>query len=86
MSVKEYCTNFSSSNKKECLTALSENEKALTSMYKRVLTTGKLSRSVVVLFPPNIRKYINFMVDIRNQSNLVPLENTYLFAYPGVHK
>ncbi len=82
MSVVEYKADTSTRNMTECLESLTESEKQLSKYYKRVITAGKLSRSVVVLIPQNMEKNLDFMLEKRNL--LVPKENPYLFAYPGV--
>lgn len=82
MTVAEYRTDTSTVNQQECLEALTESERQLTKFYKRVVTAGKLSRSVVILIPQNMEKHLDFMIEIRNR--LVPPQNPYLFAYPGV--
>lgn len=48
-----------------------------------MLTVEKLSKCVVVLFPPNIQQMVDFMLNITTTINLVPLQNKYLFAYAG---
>lgn len=49
-----YQQNNSSTNQEECMNALTESEKFLTRYYKHVVTGGKGSRPVVILFPENI--------------------------------
>ncbi|KAF5277680.1 hypothetical protein FQA39_LY18437 [Lamprigera yunnana] len=79
-----YLKNFYASNQTEFIEQLTESEKALTTKYKRVVAGGKGSRAIVILFPPNVQNYINLLLQIRQESEIVPLQNKYLFAYPGV--
>jgi hypothetical protein len=80
--LQTYLQNFSSINQEECMNALTESEKVLTKHYKRVVTGGKGSRAVVILFPQSIQNYINRIIEIRNSTQIVPDNNGYLFAYP----
>ncbi|KAF5294654.1 hypothetical protein FQA39_LY02786 [Lamprigera yunnana] len=79
-----YLKNFNASNQTEFIEQLTESKKALTTKYKRVVAGGKGSRAIVILFPPNVQNYINLLLQIRQESEIVPLQNKYLFAYPGV--
>jgi hypothetical protein len=64
------------------MNALTESEKVLAKHYKRVVTGGKGSRAVVILFPQSVQNYINRIIKIRNITQIVPDNNGYLFAYP----
>ncbi|KAF5288500.1 hypothetical protein FQA39_LY15429 [Lamprigera yunnana] len=79
-----YLKNFNASNQTEFIEQLTESEKALTTKYKRVVAGGKGSRAIVILFPPNVQNYINLLLQIRQETEIVPLQNKYLLAYPGV--
>ncbi|KAF2889874.1 hypothetical protein ILUMI_16299, partial [Ignelater luminosus] len=70
-------------NQEECLNSLSESEKVLTKHYKRVVTEGKGSRPIVILFPQSLQDYMNIIINIRQSTNLVPENNVYLFAHSG---
>ncbi|KAB0804499.1 hypothetical protein PPYR_01469 [Photinus pyralis] len=80
--LQNYTSNFSTINQEECISALSESEKVLTKHYKRIVTGGKGSRAVVILFPIQIREYIDLIIDTRNKTNYVPDKNPYLFCCP----
>ncbi|CAH0562839.1 unnamed protein product [Brassicogethes aeneus] len=56
----------------------------MTSNYERVVAGGKGSRAIVILFSPNVQEYISLLLEIRNNRDIVPKSNGYLFAYPGV--
>lgn len=78
-----YYKDFTSINQEECFQALTDSEKELTKFYKRVVTGGKGSRQIVILFPRNLQDLINVMLAVRNKTTLVPDTNKYLFAPPG---
>jgi hypothetical protein len=40
------------------MNALTESEKVLAKHYKRVVTGGKGSRAVVILFPQSVQNYL----------------------------
>lgn len=66
----------------EMCTSLSENEKILTSNYKRIISIGKGSRSVTILIPKNLQKYFVLLQELRDNCIWFPPENLYLFTYP----
>ncbi|KAB0804413.1 hypothetical protein PPYR_01383 [Photinus pyralis] len=84
--LKTYTDHRVGLNQEECINALSESEKALTKYYKRIVTGGKGSRPIAVLFPLNLQTYIDFFVKIRLEGNLVPHNNPYLFGCPNTEK
>lgn len=51
--------------------------------HKRVVTGGKLHRPVVTLFPIDIQRYIDVLLEIRLKRHLVPDSNKYLLAWPN---
>lgn len=55
--------------------SVTESEKDLTEMYKRVVMGGKCSETVIILFPTNMQQLINFMTELRNNDDFVPLIN-----------
>ncbi|CAH0563123.1 unnamed protein product [Brassicogethes aeneus] len=68
-------------NQEECLNALSEQEKLLSKHFKRIITIGKGSKSI--LFPTNVQKYVDALLFGRENNQLVPKENPFLFALIG---
>lgn len=56
-------------------------KKILTKYYKRIVTGGKGSRAIAILFPLKLQTYIDFFLTIRPQ--LVSKENQYLFGCPA---
>lgn len=85
LTIECYQRNSTATSQTEFADTLSESERVLTRTYKRVTTGGKHSRAVVILFPPLLQKFVNLLIDVRNRTNIVPVENRYLFAYPGQH-
>ncbi|KAK4882271.1 hypothetical protein RN001_005590 [Aquatica leii] len=81
LKVKTYNAEISINQQEEFLESLSESEKVLTKNFKRVITGGKGSKPVAILFPKDTQKYINVMLNVR--SKYVPQTNEYLFANPG---
>lgn len=77
---------FSLTNLEECKNALSESEKILTKYYKRIVTGGKGSKPITILFPPEVRTFLDFALQIRSETTLVQAENDYLFPCPGTLK
>lgn len=84
--IKTYIDSIGSVNQEECEKALSDSEKMLTKHYKRIVTGGKGSKPVAILFPLILQSYIDLIVKLRNETNLVPSNNPYLFGYPGTTK
>ncbi|KAK4880746.1 hypothetical protein RN001_008892 [Aquatica leii] len=84
--VDSYLKDFESFDQTEFLDALTDSEKVLTANYKKVVAGGKGSRAIVILFPKNVQTYINLLLNIRSNSDIVPKVNPYLFACPGVEK
>lgn len=66
----------------EMCSSLTENEKILTSNYKRIISIGKGSRSVTILIPKNLQKYFTLVEELRGNGIWFPPENLYLFTYP----
>lgn len=64
----------------KCLTPV---EKILSKKFKRVVTMGKGSKPVPMLFSKCTQKYIKCLIEIRKTSAVVPISNPYLFANPG---
>ncbi|KAI4455533.1 dde superfamily endonuclease [Holotrichia oblita] len=82
--VESYLKNFETMDQEEFSSVLTESEKVLTSTYKRVVAGGKGSRAITILFPKNLQKYIDLLLEIRRESDMVPNTNPYLFACPGI--
>lgn len=71
------------SMQENCLNILTETEKQLTQHFKRVVTIGKGSKAVPILFPKKIQKFICLMLKVREHTDFIPKENPYLFALDG---
>ncbi|KAG5875204.1 hypothetical protein JTB14_016982 [Gonioctena quinquepunctata] len=70
-------------NQDEMLSCLTEFEKSLCNMFKRVVVFGKGSKPVPILFSKKIQKYTDLIIQIRRTTNFVPKENKYVFATSG---
>lgn len=82
--LESYCKeNLTSSHQEECLNALSESEKKLFSYFKRIITLGKGSKSIPILFPKNVQMYIDGVLSARKTNKLIPGENPFLFGLCG---
>ncbi|KAJ8927335.1 hypothetical protein NQ314_020212 [Rhamnusium bicolor] len=78
LTLKTYNSDVSDTPQEELLDSLTDGEKLLTKSFKRVVTGGKGSKPVAILFPKSLQKYINILLSIRDQC--VPKTNEYLFA------
>lgn len=81
LTLKAYNYTQSQTTQEEFLLALSESEKTLTKTFKRVVTSGKGSKPVPLLFSKNMQTLIEVLLTIRNL--YVPQSNQYLFANPN---
>ncbi|KAJ8945466.1 hypothetical protein NQ314_009218 [Rhamnusium bicolor] len=64
----------------KCLNSLSELEKNMSSTFKRVVVFCKGSKPVPILFTKLMQRYIEMLLTIRNNTEVVPKSNTYIFA------
>lgn len=80
--LQTYLTYPASHNQDEFLSSLSTSEKELTKHYKRIVTGGKGSKPIVILFPFHLQNLVNLIITLRHSTNLVPASNPYLFAHP----
>lgn len=77
---KTYTSNVLDTQHEEVLETLTESEKVLTKSFKRVVTGGKGTKPVAILFPRSLQKYIEILLSAR--SKCIPETNQYLFANP----
>ncbi|XP_074026783.1 uncharacterized protein [Leptinotarsa decemlineata] len=80
LKTETYNLNVSENQQTEFLDCLS-TEQTLCKNYKRVVTGGKGSRPVAILFPPDLQKFIELLLSFR--SICVPEYNPYLFGNPN---
>lgn len=80
LKLNTYASNTKSNSAEEFLESLTEIENLLTKHFKRVITGGKGSKPVAILFPKKIQLLIDTMLSVR--SKCVPESNEYLFANP----
>lgn len=66
----------------EFLDSLSNTEKILLNKFRRVITEGKGSKPVPILFPIDLQKFIEVLINQR-QLPCVKESNEYLFANPN---
>lgn len=83
LTIETYNKDFSSCDSEEFLSSLTPHERQLSKSFKRVVTGGKGSRPVAILFPKRIQKYVECLLLVRNHTEIVPKTNPYLFAGPG---
>lgn len=84
--LETYNQSLISTNQEECLNALTQNERVLSTFFKRIITVGKGSKPVPILFSRTLQQYIDILLSIRKKTNFVPKENPYLFALTGTTK
>lgn len=80
LKIETYNRNFESVNQEEMLRSLTQHEKELSTKFKRVVTGGKGSRPVTVLFPKKLQRYADCLVQLRGEIEEISPENPYLFA------
>lgn len=83
LKIETYNKETSNVNSEAFSESLTMLEKIISSRFKRIVTGGKGSKPVPVLFARRIQKYINSLLQIRETTNIVPKSNPYLFANPG---
>ncbi|XP_044590316.1 uncharacterized protein LOC123268918 [Cotesia glomerata] len=81
--LNSYYSSYSTSNQEELVKTLSPSEKQLTKHYKRVVTGGKGTKPIVILFPRKLQDYMDMILKVRQNTNLVLEKNKYLFAHPN---
>nr|XP_015839877.1 PREDICTED: uncharacterized protein LOC107398856 [Tribolium castaneum]XP_015839878.1 PREDICTED: uncharacterized protein LOC107398856 [Tribolium castaneum]XP_015839879.1 PREDICTED: uncharacterized protein LOC107398856 [Tribolium castaneum] len=63
--------------------SLTSVEQILSKRFKRVVTGGKGSKPVPILFSIKLQKIIDCLIKIRTETSIVPTSNPFLFANPG---
>lgn len=81
--LESYNRNLTSNNQEECLNAITESEKELSKHFKRIVTVGKGSKAVPILFSKSVQDYIDTLLSVRSMTTIVPEENPFLFALAG---
>ncbi|KAL1490034.1 hypothetical protein ABEB36_013945 [Hypothenemus hampei] len=76
-------SNSNFENPEEFHSNLTSVEKILSKKFKRVVTDGKHSKPVPILFPRKVHKFISILIEVRQTFNIVPSSNPYLFANPN---
>jgi hypothetical protein len=83
LKITSYKKDQDTTNEKAFVESLTNVEKIISKKFKRVVTGGKGSKPIPILFTPQLQKYISTLLEIREQATVVPLSNPYLFANPG---
>lgn len=82
LTVEAYRKDYSTVNLESFTEALSEVETIIYKHHKRIVTGGKGSKPVPILFSKQTQKYIGYLLKIREETDIVPITNVYLFANP----
>ncbi|KAI4461252.1 hypothetical protein MML48_5g00016181 [Holotrichia oblita] len=83
LKVETYTKASSAVDQEAFIASLTPTEKILSKQFKRIVTGGKGSKPVPILFSKRIQKFISCLLNIREITNIVPKCNSYLFANPG---
>lgn len=83
LDIETYQRSNSIKNQEESLSSLTELEKSLCSVLKRVVVFGKGSKPVPILFTQKMQDYMASLIKTRKNTNVVPHSNKYVFANPG---
>lgn len=83
LKIETYTKDFSTNNQECFMESLTQVEKILFKKFKRIVTGGKGSRPIAILFPKKTQTYISCLLKIRKETDLVPHSNPFLFANPG---
>ncbi|XP_045478739.1 uncharacterized protein LOC123683842 [Harmonia axyridis] len=83
LEIKSYQAETTIINQKEMMDALTDHEKTICSAFKRVVVFGKGSKPVPLLFTKLIQRYIQIILRVRDETDIVPKSNPYLFANPN---
>lgn len=81
--LKEFCDP---NTQEEILESLSTSEKLLCKNFKRVVSGGKGSRPVPILFSPFMQQKIELLLQVRSIIKEIPESNEYIFANPDSSK
>lgn len=82
LEIKTYEKESVNFNQNELTACLSEFEKLMMTLFKRVVVFGKGSKPVPILFTKLMQKFMNLLIKIRKSTNIVPKTNQYIFANP----
>ncbi|CAH0563141.1 unnamed protein product [Brassicogethes aeneus] len=78
LKVKTYCNDVTKPINAEFLASLTPQEQILSENFKRVVTGGKGSKPIAILFPKKTQDLIQLMLEVR--ADIVHPSNEYLFA------
>ncbi|KAF5307701.1 hypothetical protein FQR65_LT18360 [Abscondita terminalis] len=84
LKIESYTTpSKRTTDQEDFINSLTSVEKILCTKFKRVITGGKGSKPVPILFSNKLQKFVNCLIAIRKNTDVVPKSNPYLFANPG---
>lgn len=66
----------------EILDKLKESDQRKANTTFKLMIRGKLGRTVPVLVPQNVKRFLDYVYECRNEAK-VPESNSYLFGLPG---
>lgn len=81
LTVNAYKNIAAQTQNEDFLQALTESEKTLAKSFKRVVTLGKGSKPVPILFSTQLQEFIDVLLSLRQK--YVSENNEYLFANPN---
>lgn len=83
LTIETYRRDFSALNLEEFQRTLTKHELELSTKFKRIVTGGKGSRPVPILFPKRLENYVDCILKVRDHTEIVPKTNPYVFALPN---
>lgn len=83
LDIKSYEKEESTVNQEEFLKCLTEFEKKMSSCFRRIVVFGKGSKPVAILLTKLMISYIDLLLKIRKETDIVCKSNNYVFANPG---
>lgn len=83
LTIDNYNKDYNTINPEIFTEALTDVEKMICKNHKRILTGGKGSKAVPILFSKEMQNHIGCLLKVRQETDIVPKSNKYLFANPG---
>lgn len=86
LTIENYKREVDNTEQDAFVQSLSTVEKILSKQFKRVVTGGKGSKPIAILFSKHTQKKIKLLLKIRETDDVVSTSNSYLFAGPNSKK
>lgn len=83
LKIDTYRKDCSTINQDSFVQSLSKLEQIMCKSFKRVVTGGKGSKPVPILFSKEMQTYITCLLKIREETDIVPKSNPFLVANPN---